>query len=152
MTTHASRPFNEWLRAELKARRMSQRQLAERSGVDHSTISRIVSFDREPSLGTATKLARGLRLLGPGSDASDYVSGVATGGTHPSARIEYALRADPWLGEAQVHQVMEYYLAVRTGRRGMPGGATANVSTSRQRAATSHGGIATTHERGSSAS
>ena len=31
--------------------------------VDHSTISRLIRGDRMPSLGTATKLARGLREL-----------------------------------------------------------------------------------------
>jgi transcriptional regulator with XRE-family HTH domain len=40
MTTPTDRAFNEWLRVELRARRMSQRQLAQRSGVAHSTISR----------------------------------------------------------------------------------------------------------------
>ena len=61
MTTDNGRAFNEWLRAQLKAKKMSQRQLAQQSGVDHSTISRLIRGDRMPSLGTATKLARGLR-------------------------------------------------------------------------------------------
>ena len=63
MTTQNGRAFNEWLRAQLKAKKMSQRQLAQQSGVDHSTISRLIRGDRMPSLGTATKLARGLREL-----------------------------------------------------------------------------------------
>ena len=41
MTTQNGRAFNEWLRAQLKAKKMSQRQLAQQSGVDHSTISRL---------------------------------------------------------------------------------------------------------------
>src|SRR3990170_1116618 len=69
------RAFNEWLRSQLKAKKMSQRQLAQQSGVDHSTISRLIRGERTPSL-----------------------------------------RADEYLSEAQVRQVMEYYLAVRMGR------------------------------------
>src|SRR5665811_2066779 len=105
--------FNEWLRSRLKARKMSQRQLAQASGVDHSTISRLVRGDRTPSLGTATKLARGLREIRDDADAPQYL-GLVSGGTtmNPTARVEYALRADDALGEAQVRQVMEYYLCL----------------------------------------
>ena len=46
MTTQNGRAFNEWLRAQLKAKKMSQRQLAQQSGVDHSTISRLIRGDR----------------------------------------------------------------------------------------------------------
>src|SRR5436853_1312247 len=114
MTTQNGRAFNEWLRAQLKAKKMSQRQLAQQSGVDHSTISRLVRGDRMPSLGTATKLARGLRELSESDDGPQYLGLMNGGGTHnPTARVEYALRADEALGEAQVRQVMEYYLAVR---------------------------------------
>ena len=121
MTTQTGRPFNEWLRAQLKAKKMSQRQLAQASGVDHSTISRLVRGDRTPSLGTATKLARGLREIREDADAPQYL-GLVSGGTtmNPTARIEYALRADDALGEAQVRQVMEYYLAVRMRRYARP--------------------------------
>ena len=121
MTTQTGRPFNEWLRAQLRAKKMSQRQLAQASGVDHSTISRLVRGDRTPSLGTATKLARGLREIREDADAPQYM-GLVTGGTtmNPTARVEYALRADDALGEAQVGQVMEYYLAVRMRRYARP--------------------------------
>src|SRR5512143_1963167 len=114
MTRTNGRAFNEWLRAQLKAKKMSQRQLAQQSGVDHSTISRLVRGDRMPSLGTATKLARGLRELSDSDDGPQYLGLMNGGGTHnPTARVEYALRADEALGEAHVRQVMEYYLAVR---------------------------------------
>jgi transcriptional regulator with XRE-family HTH domain len=121
MTTQTGRPFNEWLRAQLKAKKMSQRQLAQASGVDHSTISRLVRGDRTPSLGTATKLARGLREIREDADAPQYM-GLVSGGTtmNPTARVEYALRSDDSLGEAQVRQVMEYYLAVRMRRYARP--------------------------------
>jgi len=121
MTTQIGRPFNEWLRGQLKAKKMSQRQLAQASGVDHSTISRLIRGDRTPSLGTATKLAHGLREIRDDADAPQYLGLVSGGATiNPTARVEYALRADDALGEAQVRQVMEYYLAVRMRRFARP--------------------------------
>jgi transcriptional regulator with XRE-family HTH domain len=118
MTGSNGRAFNEWLRAQLKAKKMSQRQLAQQSGVDHSTISRLVRGDRMPSLGTATKLARGLRELGENDEGPQYLGLMGGGVQNPNARVEYALRSDEALGEAQVRQVMEYYLAVRMRRVG----------------------------------
>ena len=125
MTTQNGRAFNEWLRAQLKAKKMSQRQLAQQSGVDHSTISRLIRGDRMPSLGTATKLARGLRELRDDADTPQYLGLVAAGNTNPTARVEYALRADELLSEPQVRQIMEYYLAVRMRRLGRTYGPTA---------------------------
>jgi transcriptional regulator with XRE-family HTH domain len=132
MTTQNGRAFNEWLRAQLKAKKMSQRQLAQQSGVDHSTISRLIRGDRMPSLGTATKLARGLRELRDDADTPQYLGLVAAGSTNPTARVEYALRADDLLSEPQVRQIMEYYLAVRMRRfgRAFPGGGSATGSSS----------------------
>ncbi len=126
MTRTNGRAFNEWLRAQLKAKKMSQRQLAQQSGVDHSTISRLVRGDRMPSLGTATKLARGLRELGENDDGPQYLGLIGGGVQNPTARVEYALRADEALSEAQVRQVMEYYLAVRMRRVGPAYGQGAN--------------------------
>jgi transcriptional regulator with XRE-family HTH domain len=116
MSVQNGRAFNEWLRTQLKAKKMSQRQLAQQSGVDHSTISRLIRGDRTPSLGTATKLARGLREIHDEADTPQYFGLIASGTTHPTARVEYALRADDYLAEPQVRQVMEYYLAVRMRR------------------------------------
>ena len=118
MTTQNARAFNDWLRTQLKAKKMSQRQLAQQSGVDHSTISRLIRGDRMPSLGTATKLAQGLRELRDDADTTQYLGVVGSGNTNPTARVEYSLRADELLGDAQVRQIMEYYLAVRTRRYG----------------------------------
>jgi transcriptional regulator with XRE-family HTH domain len=120
MTTENGRAFNEWLRAQLKAKKMSQRQLAQQSGVDHSTISRLIRGDRMPSLGTATKLARGLREIREDTDASAALGVVSVGPQNPTARVEYALRADDALSEPQVRQIMEYYLAVRLRRFSRP--------------------------------
>ena len=107
MTSQNGRAFNEWLRGQLKAKKMSQRQLAQQSGVDHSTISRLIRGDRMPSLGTATKLARGLRELRDDADTPAYLGMVTSGTTNPTARVEYALRADDLLSEPQVRQIME---------------------------------------------
>jgi transcriptional regulator with XRE-family HTH domain len=128
MTTQNGRAFNEWLRAQLKAKKMSQRQLAQQSGVDHSTISRLIRGDRMPSLGTATKLARGLRELRDDADTPQYLGMVASGSTNPTARVEYALRADELLSEPQVRQIMEYYLAVRMRRYGRAYGESTGTS------------------------
>jgi transcriptional regulator with XRE-family HTH domain len=120
MSVQNGRAFNEWLRNQLKAKKMSQRQLAQQSGVDHSTISRLIRGDRTPSLGTATKLARGLREIHDEADTPHYFGLVASATMNPTARVEYSLRADDYLSEAQVRQVMEYYLAVRMRRFSRP--------------------------------
>jgi DNA-binding XRE family transcriptional regulator len=49
--------FATWLNEGLNARGISQRYLAVRSGVSHSTISRLLSGEREPTLDTANRLA-----------------------------------------------------------------------------------------------
>ena len=116
MTSSSGRAFNDWLRSQLKVKKMSQRQLAQQSGVDHSTISRLIRGDRMPSLGTATKLARGLRELRDEDDGPQYLRLVGAPSQNPTARVEYALRADDVLSEAHVRQVMEYYLAIRRRR------------------------------------
>ena len=117
MSVQSSGPaFNEWLKIQLKAKKMSQRQLAQQSGVDHSTISRLVRGDRTPSLGTATKLARGLRELRDETETPHYFGLVGSTASHPTARVEYALRADDVLAEPQVRQVMDYYLQMRMRR------------------------------------
>ena len=107
MSVQNPRAFNEWLRAQLKAKKMSQRQLAQQSGVDHSTISRLLRGDRTPSLGTATKLAKGLRELRDDTDSPQYFGLTSSSSTHPTARVEYALRSDELMSEPQVRQVME---------------------------------------------
>jgi len=114
-SSRQSDAFQKWLLGQLRARHMSQRQLAQRSGVDHSSISRLVRGDRMPSLRTAVKLARGIDPTDPipaGFDAS------AMRATSPAARVEYALRADDLLSAADVREIMLYYLATRRGRQG----------------------------------
>ena len=117
MTRTNGRAFNEWLRAQLKAKKMSQRQLAQQSGVDHSTISRLIKGDRMPSLGTATKLARGLREIHDEGEGPAYFASQSARQTLPTARVEYALRADENLTEADVRELMQAYIGVRSRRQ-----------------------------------
>jgi transcriptional regulator with XRE-family HTH domain len=116
MSAPKDRAFAHWLRAQMRARKISQRQLALRSGVDHSTICRLVQGDRTPTFGTATKLARGLRAFGDEGDAAGYLGIMAGRSGHPTARVESAIRADDVLGEYEVQQVMRYYEALRSRR------------------------------------
>jgi|SRR6185295_10492074 len=106
--------FSDWLRVQLRSRRMSQRHLASRSGVSHATISRILREPRDPSLDTAMSLARVLLELKNQSDAEHCVallSGI--GGVTPPKRVEHALRADGSLDDVRIRGIMDYYLAVR---------------------------------------
>ena len=95
---------------------MSQRQLALQSGVDHSTISRLIKGDRMPSLGTATKLARGLREIHEEADGPAYFESLNSRPVLPTIRVEYALRGDDSLTEADVRELMQAYIAVRSRR------------------------------------
>jgi transcriptional regulator with XRE-family HTH domain len=116
MTLHTPRSFNSWLRGQLKEKKMSQRQLALQSGVDHSTISRLIKGDRMPSLGTATKLARGLREIHDEAEGPAYFASLAARQLLPTARVEYALRGDDALTESDVHELMTQYISVRNRR------------------------------------
>ena len=116
MTLQTPRSFNSWLRGQLKEKKMSQRQLALQSGVDHSTISRLIKGDRMPSLGTATKLARGLREIHEQSDGPAYFASLTGRQLLPTARVEYALRGDEMLIESDVRDLMQAYIGVRSQR------------------------------------
>jgi transcriptional regulator with XRE-family HTH domain len=116
MTFSTPRSFNSWLRSQLKEKKMSQRQLALQSGVDHSTISRLIKGDRMPSLGTATKLARGLREIHEESEGPAYFASLSARQLLPTARVEYALRGDDVLTEGDVRELMQAYIAVRSRR------------------------------------
>jgi transcriptional regulator with XRE-family HTH domain len=102
--------FNEWLQLQLKARKLTQRQLAQKSGVDHSTISRLVRGDRVPSLRTAAMLARSLDMPAEIDQERFDRSGS------PAALVEYALRSDDLLNESGIREIMNVYLAARRRR------------------------------------
>ena len=95
---------------------MSQRQLAIQSGVDHSTISRLIKGDRMPSLGTATRLARGLREITDDAEGPSYFASLNARQVLPTTRVEYALRGDDTLTEADVRELMQTYIQLRTRR------------------------------------
>ncbi len=116
MTLQTPRSFNSWLRSQLKEKKMSQRQLALQSGVDHSTISRLIKGDRMPSLGTATKLARGLREIHDEAEGPTYFAGLAARQLLPTSRVEYALRGDELLTEPDVRELMQAYILIRSRR------------------------------------
>ena len=116
MALETPRSFNSWLRSQLKEKKMSQRQLALQSGVDHSTISRLIKGDRMPSLGTATKLARGLREIREEADGPAYFASLNNRQVLPTTRVEYALRGDDALTESDVRELMQAYIAVRLRR------------------------------------
>ena len=59
--------FHEWVGSRMRCRGLSQRGLAAASGLDHSTISRILCGGRDPSLETARALFAALREPDPGS-------------------------------------------------------------------------------------
>lgn len=91
--------FATWVRAGMQARGLSGRQLAARSGVDHSTISRLLNSGRNPSYATARKLARALES-NPASPTG----------------VEAALRRDPALSEGDVAYLLTEYRRVRMRR------------------------------------
>ncbi len=110
--------FNLWLRRQMRERRMSQRQLAALSGVDHSTISRLINGERVPSLATATKLARALRHVRGEDDAFAYFTRLPEETILPTTRVEMALRADEEINDDDVRSLMVAYLGARArGRR-----------------------------------
>lgn len=120
--------FNAWLQGQLRARRLTQRQLAQKTGVDHSTISRLIRGDRVPSLRTAASIARGLGVPDGSATLDDLNFGRSSS---PAAGVEYALRSDESLSEAQVYEIMEVYLAARCARS-RPAAAVPKASTRRE--------------------
>jgi transcriptional regulator with XRE-family HTH domain len=110
-TRSGGRTFNQWLDVQLKAGKLTLRQLAQKSGVDHSTISRLMRGDRVPSLRTATRLAYGLGI----ADGLDWLGPRSLGGTaSPAARVEHALRLDDLLSETEDGKIMNVHLATRS--------------------------------------
>jgi gp16 family phage-associated protein len=97
MTASDGEEFSAWLNRRLAARGISQRQLARRAGVDHSTISRILNGSREPRRGTARRLE------------------AAIGGAW-SRRLAEVLRDDPVLAEGDVTRIVKLYLGLRAAR------------------------------------
>ena len=109
--------FNLWLRRQMRERRMSQRQLAALSGVNHSTISRLINGERVPSLATATRLARAFRHVRGEDDAFAYFTRLPEETIFPTTRVEMALRADDEINDDDVRSLMAAYLGARARGR-----------------------------------
>ena len=105
--------FRDWLTLQLRARRMSLRQLANRSGVNVSTVSRIVRGERRPTLHTAVRLARVVRDSADESSATRFFGALTPDALDPVAEVERALRADGLLDDEDVRRVMQAYLEAR---------------------------------------
>jgi transcriptional regulator with XRE-family HTH domain len=105
--------FRDWLSVQLRARRMSLRQLAHRSGVNVSTVSRIVRGERRPTLRTAVRLARVVRESADESSATRYFGSLTAESLDPVRDVERALRGDGLLDDDDVRKVMTLYLSTR---------------------------------------
>jgi transcriptional regulator with XRE-family HTH domain len=111
--------FREWLTLQLRARRMSLRQVALRSGVNVSTVSRIVRGERRPTLRTAVRLARVVRDSTDESSATRFFGSLTSTSLDPVGEVERALRADAELNDDDVRRVMRVYLGSRRGHAGL---------------------------------
>jgi transcriptional regulator with XRE-family HTH domain len=105
--------FRDWLAVQLRARRMSLRQLAHRSGVNVSTVSRIVRGERRPTLRTAVRLARVVRESADESSATRFFGSLTAESLDPVREVERALRGDVALDDEDVRRVMQVYLTAR---------------------------------------
>ena len=110
--------FNVWLKRQLRERRISQRKLGAMSGVDHSTISRLLANGgRAPTLETATKLTHALRMNWTDEEVALYFDLLNDRTQVPTQRVEWALRGDDELDERDVRALMHAYLEVRARKR-----------------------------------
>ena len=105
--------FRDWLTLQLRGRRMSLRQLAQRSGVNVSTVSRIVRGERRPTLHTAVLLARVVRESADESSATWFFGSLTSDLLDPMREVERALRADGLLEDDDIRRVMRAYLEAR---------------------------------------
>ncbi len=75
--------FRTWLAAEMRRRNVRAEQLARCSLVHRSTISRVLSGDRSPTLDTVARLSAAfhidLALVGPWSGGAEAGRDVARG-------------------------------------------------------------------------
>jgi transcriptional regulator with XRE-family HTH domain len=124
--------FNVWLRRQLRERRISQRQLGILSGVSHSTISRLLTGHRSPSLQTATRLVHALRMEWSDDQVATYFDLLPEQTLMPTQRVESALRGDGALDDDDIRAVMNRYLLLRARRRrlhaGTPSGEPIDIS------------------------
>jgi plasmid maintenance system antidote protein VapI len=104
-----SRDLGAWLRAELAARGMTQRQLGKSAGLHHSTISRLLRGERGPTFATVLQLEAALDRGGP------LLAQVAQSAMHP-ASLSAMLRNDGYLTDAQIAEVVTVYARLVAAR------------------------------------
>lgn len=109
----STQAFRGWLAGQMRARRMSQQQLADRSLVHRSTISRLLSGDRSPSFETASQLAHALGVPLELDLLPAQLVELEKETSNPVLVVERALRADRALSEEQIRQVMRLYNGFR---------------------------------------
>ena len=95
--------FVSWLQFHMRERRLTQRMIAARAGLDHSTISRLLSGDRAPTWATVELLASALGVDPPMRRE-----------TSPVTRVVNAITSDPALGAPDRFRLVSLYLAMRT--------------------------------------
>lgn len=102
MQPGSSAHFRIWLEKEMRARRISQRMLGQRSGVNHSTISRLLRSSRMPTTETMVALAAAL-----GAQLPSYLAPTPTSGPI-DARMRRAL-TELGLDPAVVDEMLAVY-------------------------------------------
>jgi hypothetical protein len=70
--------FAGWLSDAMQARRMSARMVGLRSGIDHSTVTRLVKGERQPTLATAVALLRLLSSAAANQEPTGQLVGDGT--------------------------------------------------------------------------
>lgn len=101
--------FAAYLRTQLRTRNLTARALARKSGVSHSTISRLLSGERVPSLATARRLHAGLGA----PDPAGIFGAPLPPRRDPVRVVDEALRADPLLADGARRRIMGAYLRLR---------------------------------------
>lgn len=104
MNTTPSDQLRAWLQRHAVSRGLTHAQLALRSGLDRSTVSRFLHGDRSPTLDTAVRL---MRSVDPDGLPPDLARMLEV--TDPETRVERALRDDARLTESHIGDVMRLY-------------------------------------------
>jgi transcriptional regulator with XRE-family HTH domain len=115
--TAIAESYGQHLRRELRARNWTLRYCALRSGVDHTTISRLVRGTRVPSLETARRLDEAFD--GPAGSLGP-ARGTDSAAVDPLKRLADALKHDPALDRHSVDRVLRYYAHIRSRTQGPP--------------------------------
>jgi transcriptional regulator with XRE-family HTH domain len=103
--------FGAWMRARLRSRALSQRQLAARTGVHHSTISRLLRGQQKASLRTVLLIQVALA----GDVADRHIKSADP--LHPVA-LSTKLRSDGLLSDDEIAAVVQLYARLLADKPG----------------------------------